>query len=60
MKTAMSSYDGMPSKAKDVKETKMLDTGARESAKRTTGTPNNDRSTTKHKAFGALGNKGHA
>lgn len=56
----MSSYDGMPSKAKDVKETKMLDTGARESAKRTTGTPNNDRSTTKHKAFGALGNKGHA
>jgi len=56
----MQSYDGAPKAAKDVKETKMLDTGARESASRTTGSPNNDRSVTKHKAFGALGSKGHA
>jgi len=60
MKTAMDSYDGAPSKARDVKDTKMLEPGARESAKRTTGTPNNDRSTVKHKAFGALGVRGHA
>lgn len=60
MKVPMQSYDGMPKAAKDVKETKMLDAGARESASRTTGSPNNDRSVTKHKAFGALGSKGHA
>lgn len=56
-----SSYDGMPSAAKDVKETKMLDSGARESAKKTSGPPPNyDRSKVKHAAFGALGVKGHA
>lgn len=56
----MHGYDGQPMKAKDVKETQMLADGARESSSRTTGTPNYDRSKTKHKAFGALGNKGHA
>ena len=56
----MMSYDGMPKAAKDVKETKMLDTGARESASRTTGSPNYDRSNTKHKPFGALGSRGFA
>lgn len=56
----MESYDGMPPKAKDVKDTRMLDSGARESASRTSGTPNYDRSKTKHAAFGALGCKGHA
>lgn len=56
----MTSYDGTPPAAKDVRDTKMLDTGARESASRTTGTPNYDRSKTKHKPFGMLGNKGHA
>lgn len=60
MKAPMTSYDGTPPAAKDVKDTKMLDTGARESASRTTGTPNYDRSKTKHGAFGALGCKGFA
>jgi hypothetical protein len=56
----MTSYDGTPPAAKDVRDTKMLDTGARESASRTTGTPNYDRSKTKHKPFGMLGSKGFA
>ena len=60
MKIPSMSYDGSPSGAKDVKETKMLEPGARESAKRTTGTPNYDRSTVKHGAFGGLGVRGHA
>lgn len=56
-----SSYDGMPGAAKDVKDTKMLEPGARESAKKTTGpAPNYDRSTVKHKPFGGLGVRGHA
>ena len=56
----MQSYDGMPKAAKDVKETKMLDTGARESASRVSGSPNYDRSNTKHKPFGELGSRGFA
>jgi len=54
------SYDGKPGAAKDVSATSMLEPGARESAKRTTGTPNYDRSTVKHGAFGGLGVRGHA
>lgn len=54
------SYDGKPGAAKDVKETNMLSTEARESPKRQSGTPNYDRSKTKHKPFGGLGVRGHA
>lgn len=60
MKLPTQSYDGKPGAAKDVKETAMLDTTARESSKRTTGTPNYDRSKVKHGAFGGLGVRGHA
>ena len=60
MKVAAMSYDGKPGAAKDVKETAMLQPGARESSARTSGTPNYDRTKVKHKAFGALGVKGHA
>lgn len=60
MKLPTQSYDGKTGSAKDVSQTAMLEPGARESAKRTTGTPNYDRSKVKHGAFGALGVKGHA
>lgn len=60
MKTPMQSYDGKPGAAKDVKDTKMLDTTARESPKRQSGTPNYDRSKVKHGAFGSCGVRGHA
>jgi len=61
MKIPSMSYDGSPSGAKDVKETKMLEPGARESSSRTVGpTPNYDRSKTKHKPFGGLSVRGHA
>jgi hypothetical protein len=60
MKLPTQSYDGKPGAAKDVKDTPMLEPGARESAKRTSGTPNYDRSKVKHGAFGALGVRGHA
>lgn len=60
MKLPLHSYDGKVGAAKDVKETAMLDTTARESAKRQSGTPNYDRSKVKHGAFGALGVRGHA
>ena len=61
MKLPIHSYDGKPGAAKDVKETAMLDTTARESVKRTSGPPPNyDRSKTKHSSFGGLGVRGHA
>ena len=60
MKIPSMSYDGKPGAAKDVSATSMLEPGARESAKRTTGTPNYDRSTVKHGAFGGIGVRGHA
>lgn len=60
MKLPTQSYDGKPGSAKDVSQTAMLEPGARESVKRTTGTPNYDRSKVKHGAFGGLGVKGHA
>lgn len=60
MKIPAMSYDGKPGAAKDVKETNMLSTEARESSKRQSGTPNYDRSKTKHKPFGGLGVRGHA
>jgi hypothetical protein len=43
-------------KGKDVKETKMLDPGAKEAF--ATGTNSVTRQTTKHKPFGKLGAKG--
>jgi len=61
MKLPATSYDGKPGAAKDVKETSMLETTARESAKKTSGPPPNyDRSKVKHSAFGSLGVRGHA
>ena len=60
MKLPLQSYDGKVGAAKDVKETAMLDTTARESAKRQSGTPNYDRSKVKHGSFGSLGVRGHA
>jgi hypothetical protein len=60
MKLPLQSYDGKPGAAKDVKDTAMLNPGAREHPMRTTGMPNNDRSKVKHKAYGQLGVRGHA
>lgn len=46
------------SMAKDVKDTKMLDATARESADTVSGSNMQKRHTTKHKPFGKLGAKG--
>lgn len=47
------------SSGKDVKDTKQLDTTARETADTATGSNSQKRYTTKHKPFGKLGAKGH-
>jgi hypothetical protein len=60
MKLPTHSYEGKAMAAKDVNQTAMLEPGARESVKRTTGMPNYDRSKVKHGAFGELGVRGHA
>lgn len=59
MKVTSISYDDSPPAPKDVKETKMLEPGAREAQLRQSGSNELKRWKSKHKSFGALGAKGH-
>lgn len=50
--------DGAPAEGKDMRETALLKPGAREPASTQTGTNVLKPSTTTHKKFGKLGNRG--
>lgn len=52
-------YDGSVPKAKDVKDTRMLEPNANQQSIYTTGENNIKRDKTSHKPFGKLGVKGH-
>ena len=59
MKDEMPSYDSTSPAPKDVKDTKMLEPGARENKERQSGDNVLKRWVGKHPNFGSLGAKGH-